>query len=72
MVASMVVLPTPFRPSTARAWRSSSENPTSSSTTVAPYPARIESSLSASGMPLSEINLVHAHVVRDLFRRAFA
>src|SRR4026208_1946013 len=40
MVASKVVWPTPFLPSTASEPRSASENATSSSTTVSPQPAR--------------------------------
>src|SRR5712691_5632373 len=70
MVASSVVLPTPFRPSTARAPRSGSSRAMSSSTTVSPYPARTSRRLSASGMVLlAEINLMHAPVLGDFFRR---
>src|SRR5262245_7335756 len=71
IVASSVVLPTPFRPSTASELRSASANPMSSSTTVSPYPARTWSSRRASAMPVPfpEVHLVHPPVGGDLRRR---
>src|SRR5215475_7334785 len=71
-VASSVVFPTPFRPSTASELRSGSANATSSRTTVSPYPARTPTRLSASTMPLPEIHLVHAPVGADLGGRPLA
>src|SRR6266536_2755175 len=72
MVASRVVLPTPLRPRTASEPRSPSETLTSSSTTVAPYPARTAVRVSASAMPLAEIDLAHAGMLGDLPGRALA
>src|SRR5499426_767250 len=71
-VARSVVFPTPFRPSTASELRSRSTNATSSRTTVSPYPARTPARLSASAMPLPEVDLVHAPVGADLGRRSLA
>src|SRR5215813_6257610 len=72
MVASSVVLPTPLRPSTASEPRSPREKPTSSSTTVAPYPARTPESVSPSAMTLPEVDPVHARIVADLVGSSLA
>src|SRR5258706_8670355 len=72
MVASSVVLPTPFRPRTASEPRSGSAKVTSSRTIVSPYPARTAESCSASAMRrLAEVHVAYALVRRDLVRRAF-
>src|SRR3989304_5926238 len=70
MVPSSVDLPTPFRPSTASEPRSGSESAISSSTTVAPYPARTPPRRNKSGMPLTEIDLAHPVISGDFRRRA--
>src|SRR5215831_17962152 len=70
-VTSSVVLPTPLRPSSARLSPSSSRNEISSSTTAPPYPARTPSTASSSPMRgLTEIDLLHPRVARDLLRSA--
>src|SRR5438876_10034830 len=72
MVASSVVLPTPFRPSTASEPRSGTSSATSSRITVSPYPARKPVRRSASGMRrLAEIHVAHAPVGGDLVGPAF-
>src|SRR5262245_11405817 len=72
IVASSVVLPTPLRPSTASEPRAPSETSTSSSTTVAPYPARTPASVRPSAMALAEVHAMHARVVADLVGRPLA
>src|SRR5258708_2667974 len=70
MVASSVVLPTPFLPSTANAPRAGSASSISSRTPDSPYPARTPVNRSASDMALlPEVDFVHALVPGDLLRR---
>src|SRR4030081_1102446 len=72
-VRSSVLLPTPFRPSTARLPRSGISKLMSSSTTASPYPARTflnERRASAMRGP-SEIDLADAGIGRNLLGRAF-
>src|SRR5579859_1895908 len=71
MVASSVVLPTPFLPSTAREPRSGTWSATSSRMTVSPYPARRPERCRASAMRLAQIDIAHAAIGRDLVGPAF-
>src|SRR2546427_10761171 len=72
MVASSVVLPTPFRPSTASEPRSGTSSATSSRMTVSPYPARSPDRRKASGMSgFAQIHGAHAAVRGDLVGTAF-
>src|SRR5215813_3041803 len=72
-VSRSVVLPTPFRPSTARLPCSAISSETSSSTTAEPYPARTSSSTSSGSAmaPAPEIDFAHARVGGNLGGRAF-
>src|SRR4051812_2462445 len=72
-VSSKVLLPTPFRPSTARLPRSGIAKLMSSSTTASPYPARtLLNERRASAMRrASQVNLADARIGRNLLGRAF-
>src|SRR5262249_33262902 len=72
MVRSKVLLPTPFRPSTARLSPAGISSDTSSRTTASPYPARtFRRASSVSGMPgLAQIDLAHARIGGYLVRGA--
>src|SRR5262249_40371251 len=72
MVRSSVDLPTPLRPRTARLPPSATVSVMPSSTTASTYPARTASSassVSATAGP-AQINLAHARLGGDFFRRA--
>src|SRR6516225_10314557 len=75
MVASKVVLPTPFRPSTANVWPGATAREISSSTTVSPYPAETSSSTSPAPlfMPaaLPEVDAANLPIGGDRLGRAF-
>src|SRR5688572_18186444 len=71
-VASKVLFPTPFLPSTASAPPAGSASSMSSSTTVSPYPARTPERLSASGIArFAQVHLPHALVAGDFLGGAF-
>src|SRR5438445_74072 len=72
-VSSKVLLPTPFRPSTARLPRSGIAKLMSSSTTASPYPARtfLNERRASTMHRASEINLADAGIGGNLVGRAF-
>src|ERR1700716_1755712 len=67
-----VVLPVPWRPSSASTWLSASRSDMPGNTTASPYPARRPSIARRSGIGgLAEIDRLDPGVARHLFRRAF-